>query len=214
MLTFHWCGPVAFAEWQFHCNSSIDQLLKYIWILHFYNHSHIAQGPMSKMILEDIIKTIHHRNRKKKKKRKKTNHKLVHRFLDILLIYPWTVLSLVQLMLCCIFLIMTSSNRNIFRVTGPLWGNLLATGGYPSQRASNTRVNVFLNVSLNKRFSKRPSARDLRRHGGHCDVTVMSPDHYMYQSSQMANMIIRIECKQKWNQNTNQIHLNVSWHSQ
>ena len=44
-------------------------------------------------------------------------------------------------------------------------GNPPVTDGFPSQRASNAGFGVFFDISLNK--------CDLRRHSGHCDVTVM-----------------------------------------
>ena len=76
---------------------------------------------------------------------------------------------------------MTSLNGNIFRLTGPLCGestvgNPPVTVGFPSQRASNAGFDVFFDVSLNKRLHKQLSAGDLRRHDGHCDVTVMEWD--------------------------------------
>ena len=54
-------------------------------------------------------------------------------------------------------------------------GNQPVTGEFPSQRASNASFD-FCYVSLNKRLNKQLSAGDLRRHGGHCDVTVMNSD--------------------------------------
>ena len=54
---------------------------------------------------------------------------------------------------------MTSSNGYIFRVTGPLWGEPLVPGGFPSQRASNSCFDVFFDISLNKRLNKHSSRR-------------------------------------------------------
>ena len=48
---------------------------------------------------------------------------------------------------------MTLSNGNGFRVTGSLWGNPAVTGGFPSQKASNTSFDVFFDVSPNKRLN-------------------------------------------------------------
>ena len=48
---------------------------------------------------------------------------------------------------------MTSSNRNIFRVTGPLWGEF--TGEFPSQRPVTRSFDVFSDLSMNKRLSKQ-----------------------------------------------------------
>ena len=52
-------------------------------------------------------------------------------------------------------------------------GNSPVTGEFPSQRASNAGFDVFFDVSLNKQLHKQLRAGDLRRHDGHCDVTVM-----------------------------------------
>ena len=41
---------------------------------------------------------------------------------------------------------MTSSNGNVFRVTGPLWGNQPVTGGFPLTKASD----VIFDLRLNK----------------------------------------------------------------
>ena len=51
---------------------------------------------------------------------------------------------------------MMSSNGNIFRVTGPLWGE--STG------VMCARTNDWANI---------PYAGDLRLYGTHCDVTVI-----------------------------------------
>ena len=53
---------------------------------------------------------------------------------------------------------MTSSNGNIFRATGPLCGNSPVTGGFPSQRPLTRSFDVFFDFRLNKRLSK-PSWR-------------------------------------------------------
>ena len=55
---------------------------------------------------------------------------------------------------------MMSSNCNIFRVTGPLWGGgPLVTGGFPSQRPVPGSLDVFFELYLNKRLSKRSGRR-------------------------------------------------------
>ena len=58
---------------------------------------------------------------------------------------------------------MTSSNWNIFRVTGE----------FPSQRPMTRRFDVFLDLRLNKCLSKQ-SRRHLRCLWAHSDVTVMT----------------------------------------
>ena len=59
---------------------------------------------------------------------------------------------------------MTSSNGNIFRVTGPLCGNSPVTGEFPSQRQAMRSFDVVFDLRLNKQ---------LRRHRTHYEVTVM-----------------------------------------
>ena len=48
-----------------------------------------------------------------------------------------------------LYTMMTPSNWNIFRVTGPLWGNPPATGEFPSQRPV-TRSDAIFDLGLNK----------------------------------------------------------------
>ena len=50
---------------------------------------------------------------------------------------------------------MTSSNGNIFRVTGPLCGNSPVTGEFPSRRPMTRSFDVFSDPRLNKRLSKQ-----------------------------------------------------------
>ena len=49
----------------------------------------------------------------------------------------------------------TSSNGNIFRITGPLWGDPPVTGGFSSQRPVMRCFDVFFDPRLNKRLSKQ-----------------------------------------------------------
>ena len=51
--------------------------------------------------------------------------------------------------------------------------------GIPSQRASDAGFDMFFDVSVIKRLNKPPSAGDLRRHGGPCDVTGMYHIHVL-----------------------------------
>ena len=50
---------------------------------------------------------------------------------------------------------MTSSNGNIFRVTGPLCGNSPVPGEFPAQRPVTRSFDVFFDLRLNKRLSKQ-----------------------------------------------------------
>ena len=67
------------------------------------------------------------------------------------------------------YFMMTSSNGNIFRVTGPLceW-NPPVTSGFPSQRPVTRGFDAFFDLRLNKWLTKQS-----RRNRAHYDVTVM-----------------------------------------
>ena len=68
---------------------------------------------------------------------------------------------------------MTSSNGNIFCVTGPLCGNSPVTDEFHSQRLVTRSFDVFFDPLLNKWLSKDGGAGDLRRYRSHYDITVM-----------------------------------------
>ena len=53
-------------------------------------------------------------------------------------------------------IMMTSSNGNIFRVTGSLCGEFTGTGEFPAQRPVTRSLDVFFDVGLNKWLSKQP----------------------------------------------------------
>ena len=53
-------------------------------------------------------------------------------------------------------IMMTSSNGNIFRVTGPLCGEFTGPGEFPTQRPVTRSFDVFFDLPLNKRLSKQP----------------------------------------------------------
>ena len=50
---------------------------------------------------------------------------------------------------------MTSSNGNIFRVTGPLCGEFTGPGEFPTQRPVTRSFDVFFDLRLNKLLSKQ-----------------------------------------------------------
>ena len=52
-------------------------------------------------------------------------------------------------------LMMTSSNGNIFRVTGPLCGEFTGPGEFPPQRPVTRSFDVLFDLRLNKRLSKQ-----------------------------------------------------------
>ena len=53
------------------------------------------------------------------------------------------------------FCMMTSSNGNIFRVTGHLCGEFADPGEFPAQRPVTRSFDVFFDLRLNKRLSKQ-----------------------------------------------------------
>ena len=62
---------------------------------------------------------------------------------------------------------MTSSNGNIFRVTGPLCGE------FPAQRPVTRSFDVFFDLRLKNGWVNNHEAGDLRRSQAHYDVIVM-----------------------------------------
>ena len=74
----------------------------------------------------------------------------------------------------CTCIMMTSSNGNIFRVTGPLWGEFTGPCWIPHTNASDAELWCFLWSApwINGWVNNR-EAGDLRRYRAHSDVTVM-----------------------------------------
>ena len=54
------------------------------------------------------------------------------------------------------YITVSSSNGNIFRVTGPLCGEFTGPGEFPTQRPVTRSFDVFFDLHLNKRLSKQP----------------------------------------------------------
>ena len=67
---------------------------------------------------------------------------------------------------------MTSSNGNMFRVTGFCAGNSPVTSEFPSHRPVTRSFDVFFDTWTNG-WVNNQDAGDLRRHRAHYDVTVM-----------------------------------------
>ena len=68
---------------------------------------------------------------------------------------------------------MTSSNGNIFRVTGHLCGKFTGPRWIPRPKASDAKLSCFLWSWINRWVNNR-EVGDLRRYGAHYDVIVMS----------------------------------------
>ena len=56
---------------------------------------------------------------------------------------------------CILWIMMTSSNGNIFSVTGLLWRIPPVTGGFPPTKARDPGFDVFFDRRQNKRLSKQ-----------------------------------------------------------
>ena len=68
---------------------------------------------------------------------------------------------------------MTSSNGNIFRVTGPLCGEFTGAGEFPTQRPVTRSFDVFFDLRLNNGWVNNRETGDWRRHRAHYYVIVM-----------------------------------------
>ena len=71
---------------------------------------------------------------------------------------------------------MKPSNANIFRVTGPLWGEFTGDRSIPLTKVSAESVRSFgvsFDLRLKEGWVNSRDAVDLRRHRAHCGVTVM-----------------------------------------
>ena len=68
---------------------------------------------------------------------------------------------------------MTSSNGNIFRVTGPLCGESTGPGEFPTRRPVTRSFDIFFDLHLNKRLSKQPWGWWFETPSWHYDVSVM-----------------------------------------
>ena len=71
---------------------------------------------------------------------------------------------------------MTSSNGNIFRVTGPLWGESTGHRWIPLTKTSDAELwCLFWICAWTNGWTNNRNACDLRRHRAHYDVIVMIP---------------------------------------
>ena len=77
-----------------------------------------------------------------------------------------------------VILMMTSSNGNIFRVTGHLCGEFTSHRWIPITKASDADLWCFLLSTLEDGgWENNQNAGDLRRHDAHYDVSVMWSHH-------------------------------------
>ena len=67
-------------------------------------------------------------------------------------------------------IMMTSSNENIFRVTGHLCGEFIGHWWIPRAKANDAKLWCFLDLRLNKRLSKQCEAGDRRHRYAQYDI--------------------------------------------
>ena len=96
---------------------------------------------------------------------------------------------------------MTSSNGNIFRVTGPLCEEFTGHGEFPTQRPVTRNFDVFFDLRLNNGWVNNREAGDLRRHSGHYDVSVMK--HSLITARHISFYFLHIltwfkTCEKQW----------------
>ena len=76
-----------------------------------------------------------------------------------------------------IAIMMTSSNGNVFRVTGPLCGEFTGHRWIPIIKASDAELWCFFICARRNSWINNREAGDLRRHRVHYDVTVMISEY-------------------------------------
>ena len=74
--------------------------------------------------------------------------------LRVVVLFLWEINELSEIAWDMSMTMMTSSNGNIFRVTGPLCGEFTGLGEFPTQRPVTRSFDVFFDVRLIKRLSK------------------------------------------------------------
>ena len=87
---------------------------------------------------------------------------------------------------------MTSSNGNIFRVTGHLCREFNGPGEFPTQRPVTRSFDVFFNLRLNKRWSKKSWGWWFETH---YDVIVMNHSGHTFEESKPIVSKMRSEAR-------------------
>ena len=86
-----------------------------------------------------------------------------------------TFVYLLLVRCCWVRIYMTSSNGNIFRVAGPLWGKSTGHRWIPLTKASDAEFWYFLLSAPEQTLEQtNRDTDDLRRHRAHYDVTVIT----------------------------------------
>ena len=100
--------------------------------------------------------------------------------------------------------IMTSSNGNIFRVTGRLCGEFTGPGEFPAQRPMTRSFDTFFDLRLNKRLSKQSwgwwfetPSRSLWRHRNEC-CPIHWRTYICFDSHQWFNVRLHVSITVLW----------------
>ena len=92
---------------------------------------------------------------------------------------------------------MTSSNENIFHVTGTLWGESIGHRWIPLKNDIHAELWCFFICAWTNGWTNNRDAGDLRRHHAHYDVTVTETGYVAFKPSdftfyQMAIFIVAV----------------------
>ena len=108
-------------------------------------------------------------------------------------LYPGNLYVTVEPVVCNWDTMMTSSNGNIFRVTGHLCWEFTGHQWNPARRPGTWNFDVFFDLRLNKRLSNQSwgwwfetPSRPLRRHCNTLSVFLLLSNHYLNQSGFMS----------------------------
>ena len=98
---------------------------------------------------------------------------------------------------------MTSSNGNIFRVTGHLCGEFTSPGEFPPQRPVTRSFDVFFDLRLNKRLSKQSwgwwfetQSHPLWRQCN--EITIIMPRYWKFDVGKFTNKNITKICQARY----------------
>ena len=119
-----------------------------------------------------------------------------------LLLSPSFYSQLVYVSVCDIEILMTSSNKNIFRFTGLLCGEFTGHRWIPLTKASDAELWFFSSIcAWTKSWANNGDAGDLRRNCAHYDVTIMwlfQVPHSHFTSWGLNEMgVLHMECSNK-----------------
>ena len=104
-------------------------------------------------------------------------------------------------------MMMTSSNGNIFRATGPLWGEFTGHRWIPLTKARVVELWCFLICAWTNGWENHWKTGDLRRHRAHYDVSVMFGNFPKYIAQHFLKYMHKYTCIVTWFFSLSVIHL-------